>query len=473
MAAEKYRGKSYHLWHPFTQMEDLMKIIDIGPAMVVRGKGPYVYNRRGDRFINFLSGLWNVAAGWGREELAEAAARQMKTLAFASLFRQSHPRAVELAARLVKITGGFYQRVFLGSNGSEAVETAIKMARQCMKQSPRPADRRRHKIISLKHSYHGVSYGALSTSGLDSDEKRFGPLLPGFVQIPPPYCYRCPYKKVYPQCGLVCARRLEEVIRQEGDVAAFIVEPVMGSYGTIPLPPEYPGIVGRICQENGVLLIADEVTTGFGRIGKLFASEEWDPRPDILCLGKAITSGYFPVSATLATDRIYRHFTGPGRQFEHGSTHAGHPVGAAVALKNIDILLEENLPQNARVMGKYLLPRLRKVLENRPIAGDIRGKGLMIGIELVVDRATREPLPDKKVFNYVVDLAVNGLLVYYRGNTLGLMPPLIIDQDIADQVIRILDRSLRRGVKSYFSKKGRLAWEAIRARMDLKRKKKT
>lgn len=455
-------AKSYHLWNPFTVMDEFLKIKDFGPVTIVRGEGPYVFNARGTRFINGFSSLWNVAIGHGREELVEAAANQMRELSYASCFRQTHPRAIDLAARLVEITDGRYQHVYLGTNGSEAVETALKMARQYHKQSPDSSDHGRHKIISLRHCYHGVSYGVTSTSGLESDEDKFGPLLPGFVQIEPPYCYRCPYgKEAYPECGLACAKALEERIQQEGaqTVAGFVFEPILGAYGIIAPPEEYYRAVGQICREHGVLFVADEVTTGFGRTGKLFVSEDWDPSPDILCLAKAISSGYLPLAATLATESIFGRFLGDGNQFEHGSTASGHPVCAAVGLKNIEILIGEGLPENAASVGGHLLDGLRTLSEKRDLIGDVRGRGLMIGIELVKDRGTKEPLPDKAAFDVVLDLATLGLLVYYRRNVIGLLPPLIIDKGIADEIVAAVDRALDTGLKANVARKARLAKE--------------
>src|SRR4030042_1280334 len=204
----------------------------------------------------------------------------MRELAFSGCWGMVHPRAIELSAKLVEITGGHYQWVMLGSNGSDAVEAALKMARQYHRQSPAPADRGRFKIISLRSSYHGFSYGCLSTSGYGRDSEKYGPLVPGFIQIEPPYCYRCPYgKDGYPDCELACAQALEDKVIAEGpeSTAAFIIEPVMGDYSVVAGPDEYYTRVGEICRRYGLLMIADEVTTGFGRTGKLFATQVWNP----------------------------------------------------------------------------------------------------------------------------------------------------------------------------------------------------
>lgn len=462
MKTKIYNNLPYHLWNPFTEMEEFMKYLGFGPLVISRGEGAYVYNDRNKRFINGFSSLWNVAIGHGREELAEVAAAQMKELAYASCFRQVHPKAIELAAKLIEITGNHYQQVYLGSNGSEAVETSFKIARQYHRQSPDQKDHSRYKILSLKGSYHGVSFGAVSTSGLESDVEKFGPLVPGFLQIDPPYCYRCPYgEKKYPECGLKCALALEEKIKEEKPetVAAFIFEPVMGAYGIIDPPEEYYEKVGSICKNYSVLMIADEVTTGFGRTGKLFVSEDWNHRPDMLLLGKAISSGYLPLAATLATSKIYERFLGKGNQFEHGSTASGHPVCAAVGLANIEIIISEKLPEKASNSGKRLKEKLLEFMQKISIIGDVRGKGLMIGIELVKDQKSRQPLDEKIVWNHILDLATLGLLAYYRGNVIGLMPPLIIDGAVVEEILQAVQKGLNTGVRSEIGRKARLVKE--------------
>ena len=321
MKTKTFHGTPYHLWNPYTPMDKYLKFFGFGPMTMVRGEGNYVYNQYGKQYLNANSSTWNFALGYGQEEIIKAVNDQMKELAFTSLWGHSHPRAIELAAKLVEITGGHFQHVMLGSNGSEAVETALKLARQFHRQSPNPLDHGRYKIISLREGYHGLSFGAVTAAGKKIYSEKFGPLVPGFLQINPPYCYRCPYGKTgYSECELACADALEETIYAERkeSVAAFLMEPVMGEYGVIFPPEPYYKTVGDICKRNGVLLIADEVTTGFGRTGKLFASQDWDPQPDILCLGKIISGGYLPLAATLTTDAIFERFLGADEYFRHG-----------------------------------------------------------------------------------------------------------------------------------------------------------
>jgi len=237
------------------------------------------------------------------------------------------------------------------------------------------------------------------------------------------------------------------------------MEPIMGAFGIVDPPEEFYKRAGEICHRHGLLFIVDEVATGFGRTGKLFASEDWDPQPDILCLGKSMSSGYLPLAATLATEAIFQRFNGRGNRFENGSTSSGHPVCAAVGLANIDIVMGEKLPENAARIGTYLKSRLKELVGKRELIGDIRGKGLMIGIELVKDRGKKIPLKDEEIFDIYLDIATLGLIVYYRRNVLALLPPLIIDEGIADQIVTILDKALDTGKRAGIARRARLAKE--------------
>lgn len=462
MKKKSYKGIPYSLWNPFSDMDQLTGFLGFGPIVVEKGEGAFVYDGKGRKYISGFSGLWNVAIGYGRQELIDAATRQMKELAFASCFRQTHPRAIELAYKLVQISPKQYEYVYLGTNGSEAVETAIKIARQYNRQSNVPGNRSRYKIISLKNSYHGVSFAAMSTSGLESEKAKFGPLPDGFEQIDPPYCYRCPYGETrYPECGLKCASALKNKIEEEGPetVSAFILEPIMGAYGFIIPPGQYYEEVGKICREYGLLFIADEVTTGFGRTGKLFMSQDWKIQPDILCLAKAISSGYLPLSATLVTAEIFESFIGKNRRLNHGSTASGHPVCAAVGLANIDLIIQEKLPEKAAKTGEYLMGKLNALMQENILIGDVRGQGLMIGVELVKDRTTKEVLQDEMMMELLMDAATRGLIFYFTRSVIGLLPPLIIDEQISDDIVDILRRTLDISKIAVIKRKARLVKE--------------
>jgi adenosylmethionine-8-amino-7-oxononanoate aminotransferase len=473
MSTKKYKGVPYHLWNPYTEMGKFTTFLGMGPTVITRGEGLYFFNARGKRYINGNSCTWNFSLGYGREEIIEAATKQMGELPFSSCWGLVHPRAIELAAKLVQITSGNFKHVYLGSNGSEAVETALKLARQYHRQSPDPQDHSRFKIISLRGSYHGYPYGTISLTGLEIHDKKFGPLVPGFSQIEPPYCYRCPYQQGkfpaqdgYPDCGLLCAQALEKIIQDEGPetVAAFVMEPIMGEMGVIEPPEEYYRSVGEICRRYGLLFIVDEVTTGFGRAGKLFVSQDWNPQPDILCQGKAISGGYLPLAATLTTEAIYQRFLGEENFFMHGSTNSGHPVCAAVSLAAIDIILREKLVENSAKVGAYLKSRLVELMDHHPVIGDVRGRGLMLALELVQDRQTRAPFSKTGIFNFVMDSLDRGLMLSYNELGLILFPPLILDEGGADTIVWIINQSLRTGFSAELSRKARLLKEFVVSR---------
>lgn len=459
MAAKTYKGIPYHLWNPYTDMDRFSSFLGMGPTIISRGEGHYLYNDLGKPYINGNSCTWNFSIGFGREEIIETATRQMRELPFSSCWNMVHPKAIELAAKLVEITSGNFAHVYLGSNGTEAVETALKLARQYQRQSPDAEDRGRFKIVSLSGSYHGFAYGVASLAGSDIYTEKFGPMLPGIHQIEPPYCYRCPYgKDGYPGCELVCAQALEEAIQSEGEksVAAFIMEPIMGEYGAVEPPHEYYHQVGEICQRYGLLFIVDEVTTGFGRTGKLFASQDWEIQPDILCLGKAISGGYLPLAATLTTNAIYQRFLGKDNFFRHGSTNSGHPVCAAVGLTAIDIILRENLPENAARVGAYIKSGLEALMDDHPIIGEVRGSGLMIAIDLTKDRKTKRLFSNNEIFNILLNAVQRGMLLSYNDKGLNIFPPLNIDEVIADEIVAIMDKALHIGLLTDMNRNMRL-----------------
>lgn len=460
--------RAYHLWNPFTDLEEFLPYKDVGPMTIVRGEGPFVYNEAGKQFINASGSLWNVAVGHGREELADIAFDQMKKLCYSSCFRQTHPKACDLADRLCALTGNYYDKAYLGSNGSEAVETALKMTRQYFRQSKAEDKQGKYKILSFKGSYHGVSYGAIGLSGDEINEKLYAPLPGGLLQVEPPYSYQRAYgTEDQAECECKCLEEIQRVIEREGPdtMAAFIAEPVMGERGIITISDSFYDSIMELLSQHDMLMIADEVTTGFGRTGELFATDRWKKRPDILCLGKGISSGYLPVSAVLATKKVYENFKGKDKYFQHGSTSSGNPVCSAVALGNIDIILRENLVQNSRETGEYLIKKIKSLMEERLILGDVRGRGLMIGLELVEDRNTRKPLSESEMFAIIADCASLGVIVYYNRNVIALFPPLIITRDIADHIFSVLKTALDTGKKEEILKKKRLLKELVSSKL--------
>lgn len=468
MTTKKYKGIPYHLWNLYTPMEKLLPNLGVGPSVITRGDGPYLYNDKGERYLNGRSCAWNFSIGFGREEIIEAATKQMRELPFSSLFGGAHPRAIELAAKLIEITSGNFAHVYLGSNGSEVVETSLKLTRQYHRQSPLKTDHGRFKIISLRGSYHGSAYGASTLMGLERHEAKFGPMLPGIVHIDPPYCYRCPYQKdSYLDCGLECAYTLEKTIQTEGpeSVAAFILEPIMGEMGVIIPPDEYYRTIGETCRQYGILLIADEITTGFGRTGELFVSQKWDYHPDILLLGKAVSGGYFPVAAALTTEAIFERFLGDDNYFMHGSTNSGHPVGAAVSLVAIDIILREKLAENSARVGAYLKAKLTDLMNTHPLIGEVRGRGLMIGIDLTRDRKTKEWLARSEIYNLRMSSMVHGLLASFPDCGVSLFPPLITTEAVADEIVAVLDKVLHIGRLADLDRNAHLLEEFVRSKL--------
>jgi putrescine---pyruvate transaminase len=409
----------------------------------VRGEGALLFDADGREYIDGLAGLWNVMAGHGRAELADAAAQQMRTLAYCSGYAgSSNPAAIELAERLAAIVYPGIERFFFTSGGGEASETSFKMARYYWKLQGKPD---KIKVISRHWAYHGVTLAAMSATGLSNYWPMFEPRVPGFVHIASPY----PYRYLGPpgvSPGRAAADELEQAIVREGadTVAMFIAEPVQGAGGVIVPPDDYFPRIRQICDQYDVLLVADEVITGFGRTGKMFALEHWGVAPDILQFAKAITSGYFPFGG-IGINRDIAAVLDSGRAaWMHAYTYSAHPVGCAVALRHLDILERERFPQQAAEKGDYLLEQLTSALADRRHVGDVRGKGLMCGIELVEDKATkREFAPAEKVGPRVhAECQRRGLFSRLRGDVFCLAPPVIISRPQLDRIVEILAESI-------------------------------
>jgi len=373
-----------HLIHSMSPLGSTRGVVfDTAEGIILR-------DTEGKEYIDSCSQLVNVNIGHGRKEVIEAIVEQLGKLQYTTTYYGfTNTAAVLCAKKLAEITPPGLKHFFFTSGGSESVETAFKIARNYW-HAKKPE---KHKIISLYNCFHGVSFGTLSATNLGMGRlwKSFGPLVPGFLHIPSYYCYRCAFGMEYPGCRITCAEFLAETIENEGrdSVAAFIAEPVQGSVGMIDPPPEYWPKVRKICSEMGVLLIADEVMSGFGRTGKLFAVENWGVIPDIMTMAKGITSGYIPFGAVAIADEIYREMQSRKTPFFHGFTYSGHPVGAAAAIKDMEIIVDEKLADNAARMGQYALGRLKEEFLPLPGVGTVNGLGLMIGIEYVEIKETK------------------------------------------------------------------------------------
>ncbi|MDA1001234.1 MAG: aspartate aminotransferase family protein [bacterium] len=433
-------------WNPYMQME---VVREQGPKIFERAEGVYVWDTAGKKYLDAHASLWLMNIGFGREEVAEAAFAQMKKMPFFSTFVGfSNPPAIELAEKLKGLTAEEGMgKVFFSDSGSEAVETALKMVRQYWKNL---GQAKKYKIISRRNAYHGVTFGALSASGINANRRMFEPLLPGFRHIPEPNCYRNDFGEGLSEeeVSEAAAHALETAIAFEGPetVGAFIAEPVMGAGGVIVPPESYLKKCREICTAHDILFIADEVITGFGRTGTWFGSRTYGVKPDIMCFAKGITSGYVPMGATMCTDEVYQAFLGTpgdGKEFRHGNTYSGHATAAAAAIANLGIIERENLPGNARKVGDHFLGRLKE-LEKHPIVGDVRGKGLLARVELVQDKKTKKPFAPLGSAGAKVNKKAHEAGVIFRNvnDVLTFSPPLILTEAQADFIAEVIDRAI-------------------------------
>lgn len=414
-----------------------------GPLVIDRGEGIYLWDSDGKKYIDALSGLWVTAVGHGRTELGEVAREQMSRLAYASTFDYATPPAVELASKLIELAPEPMARAYFVNSGSEAVEIAIKIAKQYHYNR---GDKKRFKVISRIGSYHGQTAGALSVNAASYTVKPpFEPLMPGSVHVPGINCYRCPYEKTYPDCGVFCARTVEDRIKFEGPetVAAFVAEPISIANANYVPPAEYWQTLRRICDEYGVLLIADEVINGFGRTGRWFGIQHFDVVPDLMTCAKQISSGYIPLGAVLVRDRVAEAFEGPDNTFRSGLTFGAHPVSTAVGLANVAIIERERLVENAANVGAHLGEQLREVASRHAIVGDVRGIGLLWGVEIVQDPETKQPFPaDADIAGRLTEGFRKRGLLTRSGNLTYIAPPLIVNREEADAIAEIVDEAL-------------------------------
>lgn len=422
-----------HLVHGFVPLEMQQKK---GVPVFVKGQGLYLWDTEGKRYLDGLASLWNVHIGHGRKEINRAVSAQMNQLAFApTLIGPTSVPTVRLAAKLAKIAPKGLSRVMLTSGGSESNEAMIRLVRAYWKAKGKP---KKTKFVTLEQGYHGSSSGAASLTGIPLFNEQVSPGLPGVIHMPRPYAYRDNNK----------AEELEKIIKREGadTIGAFVAEPIQGVGGVIVPPDDWWPKIREICSRNNILLVCDEVITGFGRTGTMFASTGFGIVPDILVSAKGITSGYLPLGVVLFKDEIFQTFleSGDDYAFWHGYTYTGHPTVCAAALANLEIIEREKLVQNARKQGRYLQKRLRALLE-LPYVGDVRGKGLIAAVEFVKDKATKEIFPPElriaqKIWEKALD---QGLITRVAGaNNIALCPPLIITREQIDEMISTLRRAI-------------------------------
>jgi adenosylmethionine-8-amino-7-oxononanoate aminotransferase len=432
-----------HLWMHFTR---LSAYASAPVPVIVRGDGPYIWDANGKRYLDGLAGLFVVQAGHGRTELADAAAKQAAELAYFPIWSYAHPKAIELAYRLAHLAPGSLNRVFFTAGGSEAVESAWKLARAYFRRIGKPL---KHKVISRSIAYHGTSMGALSITGIPPLKQDFEPLIPSTIRVPNTNYYRAPAgADASPEVfGQWAANRIAEAIEFEGPdtVAAVYLEPVQNAGGCLPPPPGYFQRVREICDAYDVLLVSDEVICAFGRLGEYFGATRYDYQPDIITCAKGLTSGYVPLGAMIATDELAEPFLKEKSWFAHGVTFGGHPVGAAVALANLDIFEREDLNGHVRANSATFRSYVER-LYDLPIVGDVRGDGYFFGIELVKDKATKQSFTDEeseRLLRGFLSKALFDAGLYCRADDRGdpvvqLAPPLICDESHFAEIERIL-----------------------------------
>ncbi len=432
-----------NLWLHFSRMGGYT---EHAPPVIVKGEGAYIWDDRGRKYLDGLAGLFVVQAGHGRRELAQAAAAQAEQLAFFPIWSYAHPSAIELSQRLAAAAPGDLNRVFFTTGGGEAVETAWKAAKQYFKLVGKPA---KHKVISRAIAYHGTTQGALSITGLPALKQDFEPLVPGAFRAANTNIYRAPYFGDDPKAfGQWAADQIEQAIVFEGPdtVAAVFLEPVQNAGGCFPPPPGYFDRVREICDRHDVLLVSDEVICAFGRLGTTFACEKFGYVPDMITCAKGMTSGYSPIGAMIASDRVMEPFLRPGVSFPHGYTFGGHPVSSAVALANLDLMEAEGLNRHVLETEGAFRTTLEK-LSDLPIVGDVRGDGFFYGIELVKDKATKETFDDaesERLLRGFLSAALFDAGLYCRADDRGdpviqLAPPLTVGQpefDLIEQTLR-------------------------------------
>lgn len=439
-----------HLWMHFARQSVMEE--GHGVPIITRGEGHHIWDSHGKQYIDGLSGLFVVNAGHGRKRLAETAAKQAEQLAFFPIWSYAHPNAIELADRLASYAPGDLNRVFFSTGGGEAVETAFKLAKYYWKLQGKPT---KHKVLSRAVAYHGTPQGALAITGIPAMKEMFEPLTPGGFRVPNTNFYRAGEMGAptddFEAFGVWAANRIEEMIQFEGPdtVAAIFLEPVQNSGGCFPPPPGYFQRVREICDKYDVLMVSDEVICAFGRIGHMFACDEYGYVPDMITCAKGMTSGYSPIGATIISDRIYEPFKHGNTSFYHGYTFGGHPVSAAVALENLDIFEEEKLNERVRENSPLFRAELEKLLD-LPIVGDVRGAGYFFGIELVKDKNSKETFDDdeaERLLRGFLSKALFDAGLYCRADDRGdpvvqLAPPLTIGPSEFVEIRQILESVL-------------------------------
>jgi adenosylmethionine-8-amino-7-oxononanoate transaminase len=434
-----------HVWHPFTQMQDWASSDQL---VIERAEGNYLIDTQGRRYFDGVSSLWVNVHGHRRREIDDAVRAQLDKIAHSTLLGLANVPSIELAEKLVSIAPAGLTKVFYSDSGSTAVEIAVKMAYQHWCQRGRPEKRR---FVALAEAYHGDTIGSVSVGGIDLFHQVFRPLLFEALRVPTPYWYRFPETSDPFEVRDRCLAALEQLLERQGrEIAALVIEPlVQGAAGMLLQPDGYLAQAAALCKQHDVLLICDEVATGFGRTGTMFACAQENVRPDILCVAKGITGGYLPLAATLATDAVHDAFLGTygaKRTFFHGHTYTGNPLACAAALASLAIFetdgVLEHLQPKISLLGELLLEHVAPL----PHVGEVRQRGFMVGIELVTDRSTKDPYPYEAAIGARICRAAraDGVILRPLGPVIVLMPPL---SSTADE-LRLLVEAVRNAILS-------------------------
>ena len=432
-----------HVWHPFTQMQDWERE---EPIIIVQGDGSWLIDSDGKRYLDGVASMWTNVHGHCRPELNEALKAQVDRLEHSTLLGLASEQSIILAHRLAEITPPGLDRFFYSDNGSTAMEVAVKMAFQFQVHQGRPE---RNRFITFRHAYHGDTLGAVSVGGIDIYHSTFRPLLFGSIQAPSPYCYRCEMGCSPPEaCGMKCLAALETIMAEHaGSCAGLVIEPlVQGAGGMIVQPSGFLRGVRQLCDRYGLLMIADEVATGFGRTGRMFACDHEEVVPDIMALSKGIAAGYLPLAVTATTGKVYDAFLGDYAQlktFFHGHTFSGNPLACAVALKSLDLFASDCLLEALQPKIALLEERLN-IIAALPHVGNVRQCGLAAGIELVMDKSTRQPYPweHKTGIRVCLDARDHGIFSRPLGNTIVIFPPLAISLEELKLLMDGLEQSI-------------------------------
>ena len=441
-----------YIWHPCSQMKDYETL---PPIVIDHGKGVYLYDKNGKRYLDVVSSWWCNLLGHCNEKISARMKQQLDKLEHVIFANFTHEPAIQLCERLVQILPKGLCKFNFSDNGSAAIECALKMAFQYQYQTGHPEKKR---FMALSEGYHGETIGALSVGGLDLYAEIYKPMLMDIVRVEAPDCYRCPYGECRDTCQCECFQQAEEALSKYGqEIAAFIMEPlVQGSAGMRIYPPLYLKKLREACDRYGVLLIADEIATGFGRTGKLFACDHAGITPDILCMSKGLTGGYLPMAITVTTQEIYDAFYddyNKGKAFMHSHTYSGNPLACSAALAGQDILEEEQILEHAAQRADYLHEQLMNALGDHPNVGEIRHIGLINGIELVADRKTKTPFPSEDRVGYQIYKRAlqEGVIFRPLGDVIYFNPPLIIKEEEIDEAVAVCKKVITETLNDYLS----------------------